>query len=162
MEYAKSVEEVLLESKQNGEVDEVVFLHRGKLNGGGGEFGLGNDFYKVCGSEPEEVLQKCYDQGRLGTVVLPGDTVDTSPKREKLVAKEGDDEEEIGQKNVLEEIRDKSHRLSVANAAVVALTMDDPVERFSVICALGETPMPLDKLKDAIQATASTSESVAA
>mmetsp|Transcript_32695 Transcript_32695/g.46467 ORF Transcript_32695/g.46467 Transcript_32695/m.46467 type:complete len:339 (+) Transcript_32695:45-1061(+) len=155
MEYAKSVEEAVSDCVKNGEIDEAVIVHRGKLNGGGGEFGLGDNFYKVCGSEPEEVLQKYYDQGRLGTTILPGDSMDTSPKMKKRVAKEGEDEEEIAKLNVLEEIRDKTHRLSLANAVVSVLTMDDPPERFTVVCTLDDVPMPLDEVTDNIKAVMS-------
>lgn len=156
MEYAQDVETTVTEFVRDGRVDEAIFVHRGKLNGGGGVFGLGDTYYKVL-SEPEEVLQRVYDEGRVGTTILPGDCMDLSPKQQlKPPPSSVSEEEELEfrKQKVMEEIKDKTHRLVVANAIVSSLLHDNPCERYTVVCTLGESPAVADDLTEIVQQSA--------
>ena len=166
MEYARDVEDVVKGFVSDKTIDEAVFVHRGKLNGGGGDFGLGETYYQVCISEPDRVLQRVFDDGRVGTQLLKGDAMDTSPKKTipKPQPKSGggsgqsdnenkeEDEEELAYRiaKVTEEIKDKTHRTVVANAIVSSLIQPTPPERFTVVCSLGERLMTPDGLQQAM------------
>ncbi|GMI07509.1 hypothetical protein TrRE_jg3492 [Triparma retinervis] len=133
LDYARAVEEAAREAERDGVVRESVVVHRGMMKGGGGEDGLGEKYYKVCGSEPEEILERTYDSARKGCIVIPGDGIDVTPK--SIVKGEGDD---VAMKNLKEELKNKTSRLSLSAAIVGALRMENPPREFSVLCDLKE------------------------
>ena len=102
MSKAVSVESALSSAVSEGLVRRGVIIHRGVLKGGGGPAGLGDAYYKVCGSEPEEVLERTYDNARRGLRVVPGDGIDAGEK-----VKEKGEGEEVVLRNLKEEVRSR-------------------------------------------------------
>mmetsp|Transcript_22084 Transcript_22084/g.50472 ORF Transcript_22084/g.50472 Transcript_22084/m.50472 type:complete len:387 (-) Transcript_22084:384-1544(-) len=148
MEFAKSCEEAVASATEKELIDDYVIIHRGKLNGGGLDngYGLGDDYYKICGSVPEEVLCKSYDCGRVATVVAAGDVMDVSLKK-RIDKKDYATEEEADEASFWEEIRDKTHRLALASAVTAALTVERPPSRFTVLCGRAEVPESLGNVQ---------------
>lgn len=72
LEKAKSCEDAILKAKSDGVIDEAIIIYRGILKGGGGDDGLGDIYYKVCGSEPEEIVERTYDNARKGLRIIYG------------------------------------------------------------------------------------------
>mgnify|MGYP000008528275 CR=1 FL=1 len=140
-EHARDCERAAIDvvGKEN-----VVVIHRGKLVGGGdvvNDSGLGEQFYKTCGSEPEVVLEKCYDVGRLGARLEAGDVIRSYC---------GDKED----RTVELEIQDKTHRSNLVSAIIAGITLPEgtsangDVRRFSLSCEMGETISPLSEFVD--------------
>jgi len=145
MEYAKSCEEAAIAAVSENLIKDYVIIHRGKLYGGGfgeGWVGLGEDYFRVCGSVPDEVLERTYDTGRVATKILSGDGIDVSPKKKIDMKSEGGAETAF-----LEEVKDKTHRVALAGSVAAAVTLEDPPSRFSVIISRGGMPTPIEDVR---------------
>ena len=103
---ARPSQAALKEAVDSGTVGTGVVIHRGVLKGGGGPDGLGDVYYKVCGSEPEEIVERTYDNARKGVTLLPGDGIDVSGK----VVEKGEGED-VAMRNLAEELKDKTVRV---------------------------------------------------
>ncbi len=152
MEYARELEDVAREAESSGRVDEAIIVHRGVLRGGGGgdsgDYGLGDLYYKVCGSEPEEVVERTFDKARLGCKIVLGDSIDAG---EKKILK-GDDETTI-LANLSEELKDKTHRTTLAKSIVACLTIPDPPREIGVLCDLSESLPTLEEVQATVKST---------
>lgn len=148
IEYAKSVEDVVKKAAREGGISEAVIIHRGILKGGGGDDCLGDQYYKVCGSEPEEILERTYDNARKGVKIVNGDGIDVSSR---VVIKGDKDDEEVSAKNLREEVKNKTSRISLSLAIVAALKMKNPPSEFSVLCDFSEEKPSLASVADKIE-----------
>ncbi|GMH58615.1 hypothetical protein TrST_g7216 [Triparma strigata] len=133
MEKAKSCEEAVEEAKRGGRIEEGIVVHRGILRGGGGGDGLGDLYYKVCGSEPEEIVERTFDNARKGVKILLGDSIDVSLKK-----KEKGDSDSVRAMNLKEEMKNKTSRLTLAKVIVQSLFVEEPEERYSVLADFSE------------------------
>ena len=150
MSKALSVEAALTSAVASGRVQKGVIIHRGVLKGGGGPSGLGDAYYKVCGSEPEEIVERTYDNARKGLTVLPGDGIYVGEK-----VKEKGDGPDVVLRNLKEELKDKTSRLSLSTAIAAAVLLPEPPERVSVLCGLSEEDVALEEVARTVEGCAS-------
>ncbi|GMH81351.1 hypothetical protein TrST_g1938 [Triparma strigata] len=95
--------------------------------------GLGDLYYKVCGSEPEEIVERTFDNARKGVKILLGDSIDVSLKN-----KEKGDSDSVRASNLKEEMKNKTSRLTLAKVIVQSLYVKEPEERYSVLADFSE------------------------